>query len=178
MAEARELSHVDQSGQANMVGVGGKTETLRNAKADGWVLVNQVAFDALRNNNAKKGDVIATARIAGLMAVKKASELIPLCHPLRVTGSSITFETVEPSKVPQTVLAQRPDAAAALHICASVDAFDRTGVEMEAMTALCVSALTIYDMLKAVDRAIITTNLSLLSKSGGKSGEWQREPQL
>ena len=155
------LTHLDDHGQAHMVDVSTKTVTTREAKAITTVTMNNHAYAALRDSTAAKGDVLATARIAGIMAAKKTSELIPLCHPLGLEKVSVEFDTSVPRQV--TIIATARITA-------------KTGVEMEAMTAAAVAALTIYDMLKAVDKGIIIDGLKLLEKSGGKSGDWHSNP--
>ena len=154
-----EPTHLDSAGRARMVDVSAKPETARRARAGCRVLLSEEAAEALRHGTAGKGDVAAAARLAGIQAAKRTSDLIPLCHPLR-TGSvavSLDFED-------ETTLG----------VTAEVAGVDRTGVEMEAMTAASVSALTVYDMLKAVDKGITITDVRLLEKSGGKSGDWRR----
>ncbi len=150
------LTHLDESGQARMVDVGGKAETRRVAVASGRIRMSAEALSAIRDGNAPKGDVLAAARIAGIMAAKKTAELIPLCHPLALDSVTVDF-TIEADAV-------RATATASLS--------GRTGVEMEAMTACSIALLTIYDMAKAVDKAMIIEGVRLLSKSGGKSGDW------
>ena len=157
---AGELTHIGGSGEAHMVDVGGKAETERTAVAEGRVSMQAATLAAIRDGNAKKGDVLATARIAGIMAAKKAHELIPLCHPLLLT--KVTLD-VEPD-----------DALPGLHVTASVRVTGRTGVEMEALTAVSVACLTIYDMAKAIDRGMTISDIGLVEKRGGKSGEWKR----
>ena len=150
------LTHLDESGQARMVDVGGKAETLRIAVASGRIRMSAQALSAIRDGNAPKGDVLAAARIAGIMAAKKTAELIPLCHPLALESVTLDFAIEED--------AVRATATASLS--------GRTGVEMEAMTACSIALLTIYDMAKAVDKAMVIEGVRLLSKSGGKSGSW------
>ncbi len=155
------LSHVDGSGAAHMVDVGGKPVTRREAVATGTISMNDAAFDAIRANQVKKGDVIAAARIAGVMAAKKTSELIPLCHPLPISKVSIAFDLV----------------GNAITVTATVATDAQTGVEMEAMTAASVALLTIYDMAKALDKAMVIGAVQLRSKTGGKSGNWSAPSQ-
>lgn len=152
------LSHLDATGAANMVDVGGKEETVRIAMAEGFVAMLPETLKLIRAGNAAKGDVIGTARIAGIMAAKKTHELIPLCHPLLLSKISIDIEA--------------DDALPGLHVVATVKLTGKTGVEMEALTAVSVACLTIYDMAKAVDKAMTIQNIRLLQKSGGKSGDW------
>ena len=154
------LSHVDESGRARMVDVGEKEVTGREAVAESWVSVSPETLELATGGGLPKGDVFAAARIAGIQAAKKAPELIPLCHPLRLDSVSVEFEVdVESSRV---------------RIESRVRATDRTGCEMEALTAAAVAALTIYDMVKAVERGVEITGLRLVRKSGGKSGTWER----
>jgi cyclic pyranopterin phosphate synthase len=152
-----DLTHLDESGAARMVDVGGKAETARSATAEGRIRMSPAALAAVREGSVAKGDVLAAARIAGIMAAKKTAELIPLCHPLALDAVSIDFAFEE--------VAIRTTATASLT--------GRTGVEMEAMTGACVALLTIYDMAKALDKAIAIEGVRLLAKTGGKSGAWR-----
>lgn len=152
------LSHLDATGAANMVDVGDKTETVRLATAEGFVSMLPETLALIRAGNAAKGDVIGTARIAGIMAAKKTHELIPLCHPLLLSKISIDIEADE--------------TLPGLHVTATVKLTGKTGVEMEALTAVSVACLTIYDMAKAVDKGMNIQNIRLLQKTGGKSGNW------
>jgi cyclic pyranopterin phosphate synthase len=151
------LSHLDASGQAQMVSVTTKEPTARRAVARAVVRMRKESIAHLYDN--PKGDVLSAARLAGIQAAKRTWELIPLCHPVAITGSSIEL---------------RVDADASVTILATVEAFDRTGVEMEALVAASTAALTIYDMMKAVDRWITITDVALLEKSGGRSGHLRR----
>jgi cyclic pyranopterin phosphate synthase len=167
MAEKREeLTHFDEEGAARMVDVGEKGETDREAVASGAVEMEMETLRRIQAGEIGKGDVLGVARIAAIQGMKKTAELIPLCHPLRITGVTIDFETG----------AVAPDSASRprVGIRATVRARDRTGVEMEALTAVTVAALTIYDMCKAIDRGMRIVDLQLESKRGGKSGEWKR----
>jgi cyclic pyranopterin monophosphate synthase len=150
------LTHLDDSGAAHMVDVSAKADTVREAVAEGRIAMSAEALTAVRDGSAKKGDVLATARIAGIMAAKKTSELIPLCHPLMLSKVSVDF-AFEDDGIRATAL---------------VRLTGQTGVEMEAMTAVSVALLTIYDMAKALDKAMVISDIRLLSKSGGKSGDW------
>ncbi|TPM51308.1 cyclic pyranopterin monophosphate synthase MoaC [Mesorhizobium sp. B2-2-4] len=153
------LTHLGPQGQANMVDVGGKDETTRTAVAEGFVSMRPETLKMILAGNAKKGDVLGTARIAGIMAAKKTHELIPLCHPLLLTKVSVDIE---------------PDPALpGLKIVALACVTGKTGVEMEALTAASVACLTIYDMAKAVDRAMVITGIRLVEKTGGKSGDYK-----
>ena len=154
-----ELTHVNARGEARMVDVSEKTVTAREAVAEGTVEMREETLQMIMDRTAPKGDVFAAARIAGIMAAKRTSELIPLCHPLPLTGVTVTL-AAEPPKCVRIVAAARCDY--------------QTGVEMEALTAVSVAALTVYDMLKAVDRGMTIANVRLLQKSGGKSGAYIR----
>ena len=151
------LTHFDAKGSARMVDVGGKDETERTASAQGLIRMNEEAMQAVLQGTAKKGDVLGVARVAGIMALKKTAELIPLCHTLLLTGCGIEFET-DPQK--REVRA----------VC-TVRCHGRTGVEMEALTGVSVALLTVYDMLKAVDKYMTITDIHLVRKTGGKSGD-------
>ena len=157
---ANELTHFDAAGNAHMVDVSEKKETERIARASGRILVSPAVYEAIAGGTAKKGDVLGVARIAGIMAAKKTSDVIPLCHPLPLTRVSIDFELL-------------PEASA-VEACAEVKTRGVTGVEMEALHAVSVALLTIYDMCKALDKRMEITALHLDSKSGGKSGDFQR----
>lgn len=150
------LTHLDDNGAAHMVDVSAKPETVREAVAEGRISMTTDALTAIRDCSAKKGDVLATARIAGIMAAKKTAELIPLCHPLMLSKVSVDF-VFEDNGIRATAL---------------VRLTGQTGVEMEAMTAVSVALLTIYDMGKALDKGMVISGIRLLSKSGGKSGNW------
>jgi cyclic pyranopterin phosphate synthase len=154
-----ELTHLDEQGHAHMVDVTGKADTSRTAVARGTILLAPATIQLLRDNAVPKGDALATARIAGIMAAKKTSELIPLCHPLPITKAGVEL----------TIAEDRVD------IEATVSVTGKTGVEMEALTAVSVAALTLYDMVKAVDKSAVITDIRLEYKSGGKSGEFKRE---
>jgi cyclic pyranopterin phosphate synthase len=151
------LTHLDEAGAARMVDVGAKAVTARMAVAGGRIAMSAQALAAIREGSAKKGDVLATARIAGILAAKRTSDLIPLCHPLPV--SSVSVE-----------LALEADGVA---VTATVATTGQTGVEMEALTAVSVALLTIYDMAKALDRGMRIGDVRLLEKRGGKSGDWR-----
>jgi cyclic pyranopterin phosphate synthase len=153
------LTHLDSQGQARMVDVGGKPETARSATATGRIRMSPAALAAVRDGSGPKGDVLAAARIAGIMAAKKTGELIPLCHPLALDAVSLEFAFEENGV--------RATARASLT--------GRTGVEMEAMTATSVALLTVYDMAKALDKAMVIEEVRLLKKTGGKSGAWRAE---
>jgi cyclic pyranopterin phosphate synthase len=154
------LTHIDDDGAAHMVDVGQKVETDRVAIAEGWVKMSPQTLDLIRSGNAKKGDVIGVARLAGIMAAKQTSNLIPLCHPLML--SKVSVDITEEPELP------------GLRVEAMAKLSGKTGVEMEALTAVSVACLTIYDMAKAADKSMEIRNIRLLSKSGGKSGKWNR----
>ena len=152
------LTHFDAQGQAHMVDVGAKAETHRVARASGSIRMLASTFALIESGSAKKGDVLGVARIAAIQAAKRTSELIPLCHPLPITRVAVDFEL---------------DAAASSVRCsAQVETFGRTGVEMEALTAVQIGLLTIYDMCKAADRGMVIGDVRVLEKRGGKSGTW------
>lgn len=155
-----QLSHFDSSGQAHMVNVAEKSDTHRVAIASGVILMAPETLARIRQGDAKKGDVIGIARIAAIQSAKKTSDLIPLCHPLMLSRIAVDFETIEnPPSVRCT---------------ATVEVTGKTGVEMEALTAVSVGLLTIYDMCKAIDRAMTLTDIQLFEKHGGKSGSFVR----
>ena len=156
---ARRLSHLTEAGEARMVDVSGKSVTERSAVAEGFVAMASKTLDLVLRGNAQKGDVLATARIAGIMAAKRTHELIPLCHPLPLTQVTVEFT---PSRDP---------AGVRVEATAKVEA--KTGVEMEALTAVSVACLTIYDMVKAADRSIELSGIRLIEKTGGRSGTFK-----
>jgi len=162
----KKLTHVDESGHARMVDVGSKPDTHRVAVACGKVCMKPETLALIRQNALAKGDALGTARIAGILAAKRTAELIPLCHPLALTHIAVDFEWVEGEATADN---------ACVKIITTVETMGKTGVEMEALTATCVAALTIYDMGKAVDRGMSITDIRLLEKRGGKSGEWKAE---
>ncbi|MCI5157179.1 MAG: cyclic pyranopterin monophosphate synthase MoaC [Candidatus Electrothrix sp. AUS1_2] len=157
---SQSLTHFDEAGNARMVNVGSKEETERIAVAEGRISMTPTAYAMVRAGTMKKGDVIGVARIAGIMAAKKVDSLIPLCHPLAITKADISFSF--------------DDDGNAVEIEATVGIIGRTGVEMEALTAVSVAALTIYDMCKAVDKGMEISAIRLKRKSGGKSGDYKR----
>ncbi|OBV40437.1 cyclic pyranopterin monophosphate synthase MoaC [Janthinobacterium psychrotolerans] len=157
-APAGALTHFDATGQAHMVDVGGKDDTRRSAVAAGTIRMQPATLAIIVKGNAKKGDVLGIARIAAIMGAKRTSDLIPLCHPLAITRVTVDFEIDE--------------AASSVHCRAQVDTTGKTGVEMEALTSVQIGLLTIYDMCKAVDRGMVMTNVRVLEKHGGKSGDW------
>jgi cyclic pyranopterin monophosphate synthase len=154
------LTHLDERGAARMVDVSAKADTVREASAEGRISMSAAALSAIKEGTAKKGDVLATARIAGIMAAKKTSELIPLCHPLSLSSVAIDFAFEDNG----------------MRVMSVARLTGQTGVEMEALTATSVALLTIYDMAKAVDKMMVISGVRLLSKTGGKSGDWRAAP--
>jgi len=157
-----ELSHFNAAGEAHMVDVGGKDATHRQAIAEGWIIMQPATLDQIVAGLHFKGDVLGVARLAGIMAAKRTADLIPLCHPLALTRVVVDLEPV----------AER----SAVRCQSTVETQGRTGVEMEALTAVHIALLTVYDMCKAVDRSMIMTDIRLLEKTGGKSGAWRADP--
>ena len=155
-----DLSHVDESGRAHMVDVSAKSDTDRIAQAKGSIRMLASTLAAIRANEVAKGDVISVARVAGIMAAKKTAELIPLCHPIQISHVSVEF----------ALDAEMPG----IHVMSEVRCSGKTGVEMEALVAVTVALLTIYDMTKAADKSMVIFDTTLVSKSGGKSGAWHR----
>jgi len=156
------LTHLNEAGEAHMVDVGAKPATAREAVAEGKIRMLPETLRLITTGGHKKGDVLAVARVAGIMAAKKTAELIPLCHPIALTRVAVEL---------------LPDETQATVLCrATAATTGQTGVEMEALTAVQIALLTIYDMCKAVDRGMTITDVGLVSKSGGKSGSWQRQP--
>jgi cyclic pyranopterin monophosphate synthase len=155
------LTHLDERGQARMVDVGEKPATYRSATAAGHVTMQRETLDLIAAGGHKKGDVLAVARVAGIMAAKKAPELVPLCHPLQLTRVEIDL--------------QLDHRALAVRCTGTVETYGPTGVEIEALTAVQIALLTVYDMCKAVDRGMVIAEVCLVSKAGGRSGTWVRE---
>ena len=155
-----ELTHFDEHGASRMVDTSAKAETLREAKASGLVRMTPATLSLIRDRGLAKGDVLEVARLAGIMAAKRTGDLIPLCHPLPITSASVDFTFADDE---------------VLRIEATVRVFGRTGVEMEALTAVSVAALTVYDMCKAVDRVMSVERIRLEEKSGGRSGTFRRD---
>jgi len=153
---AARLTHLDDAGAAHMVDVGGKPATQRRAVASGRITMSAQALAAIRAGNAPKGDVLGTARIAGIMAAKRTGDLIPMCHPLGLEAVSIEFAYEE----------------GAIRVTATASLTGKTGVEMEAMTAASIALLTIYDMAKSIDKSMVIEGVRLIAKTGGKSGNW------
>jgi cyclic pyranopterin phosphate synthase len=161
MAMTTEFTHFDEKGNARMVDVGGKADTRREAVAAGRVLVNEHTFQLIRSGGVKKGDVLTVAQVAGIMGAKRTPELIPMCHPILLTGVDVELTLNEEEL--------------AVEITATTRCSGATGVEMEALTAVSAAALTVYDMCKAVQRDMVIDQIRLLKKSGGQSGDFVRE---
>lgn len=159
---ADHLTHFDATGQAHMVDVGAKQDTHRVAVAAGTIRMQPETLALIQSGTAKKGDVLGIARIAAIMAAKRTGDLVPLCHPLPITRVAVDFEM--------------DAAASSVHCRAQVETIGKTGVEMEALTSVQVGLLTIYDMCKAVDRGMVMTDVRVLEKHGGKSGDWTAQP--
>ena len=153
------LTHVDETGAARMVDVSGKDVTTRQAVASGRVLVSAEVVALLRGEGVPKGDALGVARVAGIMAAKRTPDLVPLCHPLAISGVTVDLAVADD----------------AVEVTATVRTSDRTGVEMEALTAVSVAALTVVDMVKAVDKSTVITDVRVETKTGGKSGDWSRD---
>lgn len=159
-----ELTHFNADGQAHMVDVGAKQETHRIAEAEGWIEMEPATLDLIQSGSHKKGDVLGIARIAGIMASKKTSDLIPLCHPIALTHVEVLFTLVPERRL--------------VYCLSRCETRGKTGVEMEALTVVQTALLTIYDMCKAVDRGMVIQTIQLVRKSGGKSGDWSRSSVL
>jgi cyclic pyranopterin phosphate synthase len=154
------LTHIDKNGQAIMVDVSQKDETKRIAQASGFITMSKEAYLMIKTHSAKKGDVLSTARVAAIMATKQTSNLIPLCHPINITKANVEFLFEDENNKINCVV--------------ETSCVGQTGVEMEALTGCSIALLTIYDMLKAVDRSMVISNIELLKKDGGKSGTYER----
>lgn len=157
----RELTHLDESGRARMVDISRKEVTERSASARATIKMSEATLDLILNAGIEKGDVLAVAQVAGIMAVKKTSELIPMCHPISIMSVNIAFEVDR--------------EASTITVSVTAKTLDRTGIEMEALTGAAMAALTIYDMCKAVDRSMTVTAVELLEKTGGRSGTYKKE---
>lgn len=155
------LTHFDSTGQAHMVDIGSKAETRRIARATGHITMQAATYQTLQAGSAQKGDVLGIARIAAIQGSKRTGDLIPLCHPLSLSHVAVAFDY--------------DDAAQRLHLTVTTETVGRTGVEMEALTAVMAGLLTVYDMLKAIDRSMVIGDVRLLEKSGGKSGHWKAD---
>ncbi|MEL6372177.1 MAG: cyclic pyranopterin monophosphate synthase MoaC [Pseudomonadota bacterium] len=158
-----ELTHFDKSGRPQMVDVTEKAVTERAASAEGFVSLSEMAYQAVKDRSTKKGDPIAVAELAGIMAVKRTADIIPLCHPLPIGGVHLRTELIADT--------------ANVRFVATVKTSGRTGVEMEALTAVSAACLTLYDMVKAIDKSMVISGIALLEKSGGQSGDYQRKPR-
>ncbi len=161
MSDHQQLTHFNAQGDVHMVDVGAKNITKRKAVAEGWIRMDSSTLEMIQQGDHKKGDVLAVARVAGIMAAKKTSELIPLCHPIMLTRINIEMDIESETN--------------SIRCEVTTETAERTGVEMEALTGLNMALLTIYDMCKAVDRGMQVQNIRLVHKSGGKSGEWNRD---
>ncbi len=162
-----ELTHINSKGEARMVDVGKKAETDRLATAEGFITMAPETLVMIVEGSAPKGDVLACARIAGIMGSKRTADLIPMCHPLNITKSIVDLTPYAPG--------EHPEGKVGIHVMATLGVTGKTGIEMEALTAASVACLTVYDMCKAVDRGMEITDIRLLHKEGGKSGIWDRE---
>ncbi len=165
----QQLTHIDEKGDVRMVDVSVKPDTERVAVAEGSILMHPDTLALIVEGKAAKGDVLACARVAGVMAAKQTSNLIPMCHPLNITKAKVECTPIEPG--------QRADGRVGIHITTTCGVTGKTGIEMEALTAASVACLTVYDMCKAVDRGMEITEVRLLKKDGGKTGLWLREEQ-
>ena len=163
---SEELTHIDEKGEVRMVDVSQKADTERVAVAEGFIAMNPATLDLIVEGKAAKGDVLACARVAGVMAAKQTSSLIPMCHPLSITKAKVDLAPVFEG--------EREDGKVGIHVLATCGVTGKTGIEMEALTASAVACLTIYDMCKAVDRGMEIADVRLLKKDGGKSGLWER----
>lgn len=163
---AETLTHIDEQGDVRMVDVSQKADTERVAVAEGFIAMKPETLALITSGTAAKGDVLACARVAGVMAAKKTSELIPMCHPLNITKAKVSCEPV--------LEGQRADGLVGIHVTTTCGVTGKTGIEMEALTAASVACLTVYDMCKAVDRGMEIMDVRLLKKDGGKTGLWER----
>ena len=166
MSDEQQLTHIDEKGDVRMVDVSAKAETQRIAVAEGFIAMHQETLDLITSGQAAKGDVLACARVAGIMASKRASDLIPMCHPLNITKAKVECEPV--------FAGEREDGRVGIHVTTTCGVTGKTGIEMEALTAASVACLTVYDMCKAVDRGMEIMDVRLLKKDGGKTGLWLR----
>ncbi|WP_296013399.1 cyclic pyranopterin monophosphate synthase MoaC [uncultured Adlercreutzia sp.] len=164
---SEQLTHIDEKGDVRMVDVSQKADTERVAVAEGFISMKPETLDLIASGTAKKGDVLACARVAGVMAAKKTSDLIPMCHPLNITKAKVECTPV--------FAGEREDGLVGIHVTTTCGVTGKTGIEMEALTAASVACLTVYDMCKAVDRGMEISEVRLLKKDGGKTGLWLRE---
>ena len=167
MSDEKQLTHIDSKGQVRMVDVGAKHDTERVAVAEGFIAMHPETLALIVEGKAAKGDVLACARVAGIMAGKQTSSIIPMCHPLLITKSKAECAPVHPG--------ERADGKCGIHVITTFGVTGKTGIEMEALTAASVACLTIYDMCKAVDRGMEIGEVRLLKKDGGKTGLWERK---
>ena len=167
MSETQQLTHIDEKGDVRMVDVSAKPDTERIAVAEGFISMHAETLSLIVEGRAAKGDVLACARVAGIMACKRTSELIPMCHPLNITKAKVECEPV--------FAGEREDGRVGIHVTVTCGVTGKTGIEMEALTGASVACLTVYDMCKAVDRGMEIMDVRLLLKDGGKTGLWQRE---
>ena len=167
MSDEQKLTHIDEKGDVRMVDVSAKPDTERIAVAEGFIAMHQETLDLIVEGKAAKGDVLACARVAGVMAAKQTSTLIPMCHPLNITKAKVECEPVQAG--------QREDGRVGIHITTTCGVTGKTGIEMEALTAASIACLTVYDMCKAVDRGMEIMDVRLLKKDGGKTGLWLRD---
>lgn len=166
MSEEQQLTHIDEKGDVRMVDVSAKPDTERVAVAEGFIAMNPETLALIVDGKAAKGDVLACARVAGVMAAKQTSSLIPMCHPLNITKAKVECVPVH--------AAAREDGRVGIHVTVTCGVTGKTGIEMEALTGVSVACLTVYDMCKAVDRGMEITDVRLLRKDGGKTGLWER----
>ena len=166
MSDEMQLTHIDEKGDVRMVDVSAKADTQRIAVAEGTILMQPETLALIVEGRAAKGDVLACARVAGVMACKRTSDLIPMCHPLNITKAKVGCEPIEAGV--------REDGRVGIHVTVTCGVTGKTGIEMEALTGASIACLTIYDMCKAVDRGMEITDVRLLLKDGGKTGLWQR----
>ena len=167
MSDEQKLTHIDEKGDVRMVDVSAKPDTERIAVAEGFIAMHQETLDLIVEGKVAKGDVLACARVAGVMAAKQTSSLIPMCHPLNITKAKVDCEPVQAG--------QREDGRVGIHITTTCGVTGKTGIEMEALTAASIACLTVYDMCKAVDRGMEIMDVRLLKKDGGKTGLWLRQ---
>lgn len=162
----QQLTHIDEKGDVRMVDVSEKADTQRVAVAEGFISMHEETLEMIAGGTAKKGDVLACARVAGVMAAKQTSSLIPMCHPLNITKAKVECAPV--------FAGEREDGRVGIHVTTTCGVTGKTGIEMEALTAASIACLTVYDMCKAVDRGMEIMDVRLLRKEGGKSGLWER----
>jgi cyclic pyranopterin phosphate synthase len=169
MSDEKHLTHIDENGDVRMVDVSEKAVTKRIAVAEGFISMHRSTLDMIVEGKAAKGDVLACARVAGIMGAKRTSDIIPMCHPLPITKAKVECAPVFEG--------EREDGRVGIHVTTTTGVTGKTGIEMEALTAASIACLTIYDMCKAVDRGMEITDVRLLLKDGGKTGLWERKDQ-